>query len=75
MWLKINGEIVRDLKATNVKELLDELQVRTGRVAVEVNLAVIKRAEYGNHRLNEGDTVEIVNFVGGGEEDGWTMHL
>jgi thiamine biosynthesis protein ThiS len=42
---------------------------------VEVNLAVIKRAEYGNHRLNEGDTVEIVNFVGGGEEDGWTMHL
>jgi thiamine biosynthesis protein ThiS len=66
MWLKINGEIVRDLKATNVKELLDELQVRTGRVAVEVNLAVIKRAGYGNHRLNEGDTVEIVNFVGGG---------
>jgi thiamine biosynthesis protein ThiS len=74
MWLKINGEIVGDLEATNVQELLDELQIRTGGVAVEVNLAVIKRADYGNHRLNDGDTVEIVNFVGGGEEDGWTMH-
>ena len=40
--------------------------VRHSRVAVEVNLAIVRKAEYASFRLHEGDTVEIVNFVGGG---------
>ena len=67
MRLIINGEIVEDLKATSVSELLEELKIQTGRVAVEVNMQVIKRTDYDEYRLNEGDSVEIVNFVGGGQ--------
>ena len=65
MKLIINGED-REIAATTVKELLDELRTQPERVAVEVNLSVVKRAEYASFCLMEGDRVEIVNFVGGG---------
>ena len=66
MLLRINGETVEDVKAETVGELLEELKFQAGRVAVEVNLAIVRKADYGSFRLREGDTVEIVNFVGGG---------
>ncbi len=66
MRLKINGEIIDGVKAATVSELLAELKVGEGRVAVEVNLAIVNRAEYGSFALKDGDSVEIVNFVGGG---------
>ena len=37
-----------------------------GRVAVEVNLIIVKKADYDKYALREGDLIEIVNFVGGG---------
>ncbi len=66
MRLKINGETRDNLKAATVMELMDELKIQPGRVAVEVNLAIIRKADYGSFALKDGDTVEIVNFVGGG---------
>ncbi len=63
----VNGEQL-DSNAYTVKELLNELNIEPGRVAVEVNLAIIRKADYESHKLNEGDSVEIVNFVGGGED-------
>jgi sulfur carrier protein len=46
--------------------LLDRLKMRRGRVAVEINQAVIPRAQYDAVKLKPGDTVEVINFVGGG---------
>ena len=66
MKLTINGEITENIRAGTVRELLEELKVEPNRVAVEVNLTVVRRADYGQYRLKEGDVVEIVNFVGGG---------
>ncbi len=66
MRLKVNGNIVDDLKAATVAELLDEMKVNSGRVAVEVNMMIVKKADYDLFSLKDGDTVEIVNFVGGG---------
>ncbi len=66
MRLRINGEIREDLNASTVKELLSELKIEPGRVAVEVNLTMVRKADHENFRLNEGDAVEIVSFVGGG---------
>ncbi|HEX8948108.1 MAG TPA: sulfur carrier protein ThiS [Dissulfurispiraceae bacterium] len=65
MLLKVNGDSYETVKGT-LSELLHELKVEPGRVAVEVNLKVIKRADFGTVELNEGDSVEIVYFVGGG---------
>lgn len=66
MRLKVNGEEYVTEKDT-VGELLKEIRIAPERVAVEVNLAVVKRADFENVRLKDGDIVEIVNFVGGGE--------
>jgi thiamine biosynthesis protein ThiS len=65
MNLKINGEDHQTAKQT-LAGLLEEVKIQRERVAVEVNLKIIKKADYANFRLNEGDVIEIVNFVGGG---------
>ena len=66
MRLKINGEYRDGIRAETLRGLLDELGVIPGRVAVEVNNSVIRKDEHEKFRLRDGDTVEIVNFVGGG---------
>ena len=66
MQVVINGESV-DIKAgITVAELLEHLQIGRERVAVEVGLAIVPKAEYDTHTLSDGDKVEIVQFVGGG---------
>ncbi len=66
MRLTVNGEIMEKTNAGTIMDLLNELQLGPGQVAVEVNLSIIKKADYSTFRLNDGDKVEIVNFVGGG---------
>jgi sulfur carrier protein len=66
MRLTINGEIKENIRAATLRELLEELGITSGRVAVEVNMKVIKRADHESCELHDGDVVEIVNFVGGG---------
>ena len=48
------------------KTSVAELAVISRRVAVEHNLAILKRQRFPEVVIAEGDTVEIVNFVGGG---------
>jgi sulfur carrier protein len=65
MRLKLNGQDITT-GADTVESLIEELKLRPGGVAVEVNLRVLKKGEYGAYRLRENDSVEIVSFVGGG---------
>jgi len=66
MDVVVNGEKRQLTDGTTVAQLLEQLAVRPERVIVEVNLAVLKRAQHPTMILNEGDQVEIVHFVGGG---------
>lgn len=66
MKLTVNGEAREVPPSSSVSDLLALLEIRAPRVAVEVNRAVVPRARHAEHRLGEGDTVEIVTFVGGG---------
>jgi thiamine biosynthesis protein ThiS len=66
MTLTINGEKTEIPGDMTVAGLLDHLKIEPGRVAVEVNMKIVKRDTFQNHSLHDGDTVEIVNFVGGG---------
>jgi thiamine biosynthesis protein ThiS len=68
MRLTVNGEAYCTEKDT-VRELLGEMDIVPERVAVEVNLKVIKRAEYAEYKLQEGDSIEVVYFVGGGAQE------
>jgi thiamine biosynthesis protein ThiS len=66
MRLTINGESFETTNAGTVLELLNELRIEPARVAVEVNLSIIKKTDYLTFGLRDGDRIEIVNFVGGG---------
>jgi thiamine biosynthesis protein ThiS len=65
MRLTVNGETM-ETGAETLKGLIEELNLEPEGVAAEVNMVVIRKKEYGNTRLSEGDSVEIVRFVGGG---------
>jgi thiamine biosynthesis protein ThiS len=65
MKLIVNGA-ERSLEAASVAALLAELELRPEVVAVELNGALVPRAEHGATTLAEGDRVEIVTLVGGG---------
>jgi thiamine biosynthesis protein ThiS len=66
MRLEINGEPREVADGLTVSGLLEALGVRSERVAVEVNLEVVRRDRRDTRALAEGDRVEIVSFVGGG---------
>ena len=62
----VNGD-PRDLApGTTVAVLLNELRVATPRVAVERNLEIVPKGRFADVVLEEGDRLEIVQFVGGG---------
>jgi sulfur carrier protein len=66
MNVQVNGEKKEIKEGFSVAELLAELEIRPGRVVVELNRDVVARDAHGATLLKEGDTVEIVHFVGGG---------
>jgi thiamine biosynthesis protein ThiS len=66
MKLKINGEEKEMADGLNLTSLLEQLQIRPARVVVERNREIVPRESYGTILLAEGDTLEIVHFVGGG---------
>ncbi len=62
----LNGEPHRIDGDVRLTALIEKLKLRRGRVAVEINRAVVPKAQWDAVVLRPGDTVEIVNFVGGG---------
>ncbi len=66
MKLKINGTDSEMQDGITVSRLLETLQIEPARVAVEVNLQIVKKCNFDDHILKDGDSIEIVNFVGGG---------
>jgi thiazole synthase len=66
MKISLNGEPHELAGPLTLTALLAELKIDPRRVAVEHNLTVVKRANYDSTQIQDGDQVEIVNFVGGG---------
>ena len=68
MRITVNGERREVRAGLTAEELLRELGVVTGRVAVELNRHVVPRKELSTRKLCDGDELEIVTFVGGGSD-------
>jgi thiamine biosynthesis protein ThiS len=64
--ITLNGDPYQIAGPMTLGQLLTRLDIDPRRVAVEHNLAVVKRTAYDVTTVNEGDAIEIVNFVGGG---------
>jgi sulfur carrier protein len=61
----VNGE-QKEVGPLTVLGLLELLEIDPRRVAVELNLEILPKPEYSTTALQDGDRIEIVQFVGGG---------
>lgn len=68
MHIQVNGEQRTLVAGLTVAGLLTELDIRSDRVAVELNLTILDRNEFDRRNLQEGDRIEIISFIGGGQE-------
>ena len=66
MTIQVNGQAREIPEDLTVSHLLETLKVAPERVVVELNLTILKRAQHPRTVLQEGDQVELVQFVGGG---------
>jgi|SRR5579864_3081405 len=66
MLLHINGEQRDFPDGLTVAALVEQLGMKPDRVAVELNLEIVPRAEWEKTTLKDGDKLEVVHFVGGG---------
>lgn len=64
--IHLNGEPYQITADAKVTELIAELQLTQGRLAIELNLDILPRAKWSETSLQAGDKLEIVHFVGGG---------
>ena len=64
--ITVNGENRATSAGATVTDLLRELGLDPGRVAIERNLEILPRPKWAETRVEAGDRYEIVQFVGGG---------
>ena len=64
--IHVNGQARTWRNGATVADLLQDLEIQTERVAVELNLEILDRAAFGQRRLKNGDRIEILGFIGGG---------
>ncbi len=66
MTIIINGE-TKELKANStIETLLKELNLEGKVMAAAVNMDIVKQDSWNRHKLEDGDKLELLDFVGGG---------
>jgi len=74
--IRVNGEHRRVTAGISFAELASELGLEPTRVAVERNLEIVPRSTLADVTVDDGDEIEIVTFVGGGDheaQDTWSV--
>jgi sulfur carrier protein len=66
MQLFINGKAQSFDAPLNLAQLIEQLGMKGDRVAAELNREIVSRGLWAETTLNDGDHLEIVQFVGGG---------
>ena len=65
MQITVNGEI-KNITEMSLLQFLESLGIDPRRVAVERNMDIVSKSTYETTILQDGDRMEIVQFVGGG---------
>ena len=64
--ITVNGEIYSVKNETTLIEVVRDRGFDEKRIAVEINGEIVPKASYSETLLKEGDSLEVVRFVGGG---------
>ena len=66
MKLLINGEERSFDEGLTLAALIEQLGLKADRVAIELNRNIVRRDDWPQTSLQDGDSLEVVHFVGGG---------
>jgi len=66
LQVRVNGEDRELDEGVSVAALLESMSLEVNGIAVALNMEIVRRGEYGDTQLSDGDEVEIVRAVGGG---------
>ena len=66
MIVIINGEQREFNTDATIAEVLKELSLEGKVMAAAVNMDIVKQDKWSTHILNDGDKLELLDFVGGG---------
>ncbi len=66
MQIIVNGERQELPDNLTAAALIDQLGLTGKRLAMEVNRELLPRSQFGQHRFQPGDQIEIVHAIGGG---------
>ena len=66
MKILVNGESREIPEGTTLQSLIDELGIAEKVMAAAINMEIVKKEQWSEHRLQEGDRIELLHFVGGG---------
>jgi sulfur carrier protein len=66
MAIVLNGKMFDIDCPVTIKDLLSSKGISADRVAIEVNYQIILKQEWDSFMINDGDQVEVLQFVGGG---------
>jgi len=64
--VKVNGEERQIEQGSTLQKLIEELGVAEKVMAAAVNMEIVKKEHWPEHKLQERDRVELLHFVGGG---------
>lgn len=66
MKITLNGTEINSDAYKNLEELLTSLLAKKEGIIVELNETIIRKNQWKEHSLKEGDKIEVIEFVGGG---------
>lgn len=66
MTIIVNGETKEYTQEVTLLEMMKDLDIVDNVMAAAVNMNIVKQDIWNSHTLNEGDKVELLDFVGGG---------
>ena len=66
MQITINGEPREFQQSMTVHKLVEQLELDRRKIAIERNMTIVPSSKYRDVDVEEGDAIEIVEFIGGG---------
>ena len=66
MNIIVNGETRKFKSESTLLEILNELSLESKVMAAAVNMEIVKQDSWNSYKLNDGDKLELLDFVGGG---------
>ncbi len=66
MKIKVNGEVRELNEGSTLHDIIHELGLEERVMAAALNMQIVKQESWNTAILNDNDTVELLDFVGGG---------